>query len=37
MESSFRTAHDVALDLDSRTPAELAELVDTAVARAAAV
>ena len=33
MESSFRTAHDVALDLDSRTPAELAELVDAAVAR----
>lgn len=29
----FRIAHDVALDLDSRTPAELAELVDTAVAR----
>lgn len=33
MESSFRTAHHVALDLDSRTSAELAELVDTAVAR----
>lgn len=33
MESSFRTAHGVALDLDSRTPAELAELVDAAVAR----
>ncbi|MFY0542484.1 hypothetical protein [Nannocystis pusilla] len=33
MESSFRTAHGVALDLDSRTPAELAELVDVAVAR----